>query len=70
VSGNFEDAAGGADLSFAALFDGPILDLDRLDQDGEGDGASVLPGAGEAVAADHIRDGQVIDAGYAVISVD
>lgn len=64
-----EDAAGGADLSLAALFDGPILDLDR-----PGDGASALaPGlghAGEAVAADHIRDGQVIETGYAVLAID
>lgn len=65
MSGYSENATGGADLSFAALFDGPILDLD-----GPGDGAPPLAGAGEAVAADHIRDGQVIETGYAVLAID
>ncbi len=57
-------AAGGEDLSFAALFDGPILDLGGSGVEPFGDRVD------ELIDTQQIRDGEVIAANYAVLSLD
>lgn len=63
MSDEYDHAGGAADLSFSALFDGPILDFES-----PGDSAiPVLGRADETVATEQIRAGQVIETSYAVL---
>ena len=59
-----EHSAGGEDISFAALFDGPILDL------GGGGVAPLGAHVDELIDTQQIRGGAVIGANYSVLSVD
>ncbi len=59
-----DQSAGGEDISFAALFDGPILDL------GGGGVEPLGERVDELIDTQQIRDGAVIAANYSVLSVD